>query len=204
MKFVSIISLVMVIGLAFSSCHIKNEQVNSDNTTSISHLENPEDGNSSSVSEQSEEVADENSIFTLGNNVDTKAILKKGDTFGEWKVSNIECEYDENGKLKMLTAKFIGDVILTGTVKRNGMLDNAYDFIVSDTDFKKMPHFNHSDCNTKNGSMFIMNFSDEIENALNMDFDEEVKCTITVSDYHFIFAYMTAPAHGTVQEIIFD
>ncbi|MDD3429958.1 MAG: hypothetical protein PHG02_08150 [Oscillospiraceae bacterium] len=213
MKNVVCIFLASITLMGIAGCsRLENNQSKIDNGYSLqaeSQLSKPTDSSSQSedlLSVDNESTPDigKNGFFTLGKNEEVKAVLEKGDTFGEWKVADIEYKYDPDDKLNMLKANFMGNVTLTGIVKRNDLFENGYNFIVSDSDFSKMPHFNYYDANPDNGTIFLMNFADEITNAPNFDMDEELKCTITVSEYNYIFVYTMAPAKGTVTQIVYN
>lgn len=154
-------------------------------------------------SESSSQLEDPSCIFTLGGDLDTKTTLKKGDTLGQWVVSKMDCTYDENSKLELLEAEFAGEVTLNGTISRNQLMEYGYDFYVAKLDMDKMPRFSHYDCNTDNGSNFILKFPKELTNTPKLDFNGKVECTITIKNYNFTFAYMTAPATATVKEIVY-
>jgi hypothetical protein len=101
----------------------------------------------------------------------------------------------------MLEATFEGEVTLNGTISRNSMAEYAYDFVVSEEDRAKMPHYIAPEMTQKDRFMFMLDFTDDTGEAVHLEHGEEMSCKITISEYRFIFAYMTAPASATVVDI---
>ncbi len=64
-----------------------------------------------------------------------------------------------------------------------------------------MPFYISPEMSYKDDYMFILNFSEELGNPVSLDYDESLDCTVTISDYHFTFAFMTAPDSATAVAI---
>ena len=138
--------------------------------------------------------------FSLGRDGDAKTV-RAGDTLGDWKLADLKIDYSGDGALNMLEATFEGNVTLRGTITRNFLSEDGYDFTVAKEDEARMPFYVSPEMSYKDDYMFILNFSEELGNPVTLDYDESLDCTVTISDYHFTFAFMTAPDSATVVAI---
>ena len=138
--------------------------------------------------------------FSLGRDGAAKT-MRTGDTLGDWKLANLKVDYSGDGALNMLRATFEGNVTLRGTVTRNFLSEVGYDFTVAKEDEARMPFYVSPEMSYKDDYLFILNFSEELGNPVTLDFDESLDCTVTISDYHFTFAFMTSPDSATVVAI---
>lgn len=138
--------------------------------------------------------------FSLSFDGQGAKTMRISDTLGDWTLSDLQISrYSDDEAISMVRATFVGDVTLRGTVTRNCLMEEeGYDFTVAKEDESKMPHYIPLDMDSKDETSFIMEFSEELGNPVSLNGEESLDCTITLSDYRFIFAYMMAPASATV------
>lgn len=138
--------------------------------------------------------------FALGANRQDEKTMGIGDQIGDWKLVDLQIQYHDES-INMLEAIFEGNVTLNGTISRNGLVDYGFDFEVSKEDEVKMPYYIAPEMTRKDRFMFMLNFADDINGTVKLEHGEQINCKITINDYRFIFAYMTAPASATVVDI---
>lgn len=192
MKRILLLVITIVIALSVVACKDKNS--GSQSASSYSSEE-------TLISASSEPKDEETAVFQLGLKTTDKKTMKVGDTLGDWTLSDLEIGYDEANKIQMLEALFKGKVTLKGTITRSSLMDVGYDFTVSEEDRSKMPHYISDEMEQKEEFMFMLTIPENIANAPSLQHGENQECNITISDYRFIFAYMTAPASATVEKI---
>ena len=192
MKKILLLVITIVIALSVVACTYKNS--GSQSASSYSSEE-------TLISASSEPKDEETAVFQLGLKTTDKKTMKVGDTLGDWTLSDLEIGYDEVNKIQMLEALFKGKVTLKGTITRSSLMDVGYDFTVSEEDRAKMPHYISDEMEQKEEFIFMLTIPENIANAPSLQHGENQECNITISDYRFIFAYMTAPASATVEKI---
>ncbi len=136
--------------------------------------------------------------FTLGTKGEAKT-LRLGDTIGDWKVEKILIyTYGEtNSEYHNKNADFSGSVTLEGYAEHNSL--GIYMFYVNEDEWNKMPFYTSKDF-TQDYCEFRMVFP-EGENPINLDYDEKVKCKVTISSYSFNRAPMMAMPSAVIEEI---
>jgi hypothetical protein len=139
--------------------------------------------------------------FAVGSDLQEEKTIRIGDKIGEWTLADLEIEYDDNNEVRILEADFEGNVTLSGIISRNALVDYGYDFVVSKEDETKMPHYIAPEMTQKDKFMFMLDFQNDTGEAVQLEHGEEMNCNITISEYSFTFAYMTAPAGATVVDI---
>ncbi len=132
-------------------------------------------------------VSPTNYHFVLGDSKEGK-ILAVGDEIGSWKLDNLEISHSNDGQLHHVFADFSGEVTLEGTIVRNGMMENGYDFIVKESDRFFLPKISEG----REVNRVYINISEEMKAALNLDFGEELPARITINEYNYRFAYTEA------------
>jgi len=140
-------------------------------------------------------------VFALGPAGQEEKTMRVGDSIGEWTLEDLEIEQEGESDIEMLEALFGGEVTLKGAISRSGLVEDGFDFRVAEEDKAKMPYYVSPDMVQKDEVWFMLNLPDDIADALVIEDGGQIDCTITVSDYRFIFAYMMAPASATVISI---
>lgn len=161
-----------------------------------------------SVSSESEDAQadDENTetaVFAVGADLQDEKTMQVGDTIGEWTLADLKIQYHDE-KIARVNALFEGNVTMKGTISRNVFVDYSFDFMASKEDTAKIPHYIDSEMDYGDRFMFMLNFSDALDETVKLEHGEEMDCEITISDYRFIFAYMMAPDNATVVDIKFN
>lgn len=208
MKKLLLLALILAMILSLSACQNREAPDNISSTASSNA------SSSESVSSSSEEPPEskpeenaETAIFQLTNDEAIRKAIKVGDKLGEWTLSELIIDYDKAQKIHMLEANFSGEVALKGKITRNALVEVGYDFTVSDEDIAKMVQYVPPEAVNDNSSelqanmMFMLNIPEGLEDSPKLEFDEELPCTITISEYRYIFAYMMAPSSATVTKI---
>lgn len=144
---------------------------------------------------------DASAVFQLGLRGTEQKNMRAGDSIGGWILKDLQIAYFPDQKIRMLEALFQGDVTLKGTVARSPLADDAYDFTVSEEDRAKMPHYISPEMTQQEALMFMLDIPDGIANAPSLSYGERLECAVTVSDYRFVFAYMSAPSGAAVTRI---
>ncbi len=116
--------------------------------------------------------------------------LSNGDEIGEWTLGGLGINLDHvSGEVYRADGVFSGSVVLEGKIIRDPMLEMGYDLVVNDEDKAKIPHYVSPD-GICDGNTFRLEIPKDIENYPSLDFGEELKVRVTVSEYRFVFAYM--------------
>lgn len=135
--------------------------------------------------------------FQLGNSGTSKKTLKKGSVFGSWTLENLDVSCFDDDSLHHVFADFSGEVTLEGTIVRNGMMENGYDFIIKESDRFYFPRIPEG----REVSRLYMDISEETKAMLNLNWDEELPAKITISNYTYRFAYTEAMSSVNVTRI---
>ena len=161
----------------------------------------PEEPTEPEISIEEEEVLESQKVvFRLGKDDTTKKTIGTGDHLGDWTVDDLTITYKLE-QINRVEATFQGVVTIKGRISPSGLIEGEYDFVVSDEDMEKMPFYTASETSQ---NMFMLEFDESIGELPTIEYGEKLDCTITMSEYRYIMAYMMAPASATVTDIEFE
>ncbi len=134
--------------------------------------------------------------FSLGKEGKAQEI-KAGSTLGSWKADEVAIIGE--GDFTDITARFTGDVTVSGYVLYNEL--GQYAFYVDESDWDKMP-FYISDEYSDESMVFLMHFPEGTENPFELKCGEKLDCSVRLSGYIFRRAPKPVTSSGIVAEII--
>ena len=128
--------------------------------------------------------------------------LSVGDYFGEWKLENLEIDYDESGSamIDSIDADFSGNLTMAGYIELCPLSEPFYEFIPSEYDLPRIPGAVAEGFKEK-FSHFGLKIPEGLENSPNLDHGETLPCIIKVSGYHLSRAYTEGADFFDVVEI---
>ena len=128
--------------------------------------------------------------------------LSVGDYFGEWKLENLEVDYDEAGSsmIDSIDADFSGNLTLAGYIELCPLSVPFYEFVPSEYDLSRIPGAVAGGFKEK-FSHFGLKIPEGLENSPNLDHGETLPCIIKVSGYHLSRAYTEGVDSFDVVEI---
>ena len=128
--------------------------------------------------------------------------LSVGDYFGEWKLENLEVDYDEAGAsmIDSIDADFSGNLTLAGYIELCPLSVPFYEFVPSEYDLSRIPGAVAGGFKEK-FSHFGLKIPEGLENSPNLDHGETLPCIIKVSGYHLSRAYTEGVDFFDVVEI---
>lgn len=129
--------------------------------------------------------------FQLGFNEESRQLLTFGDKIGMWTLENLEMENDPKGNLAHLTADFSGFGKISGVLRRHSRMESGYEFVVDTKSRNDLPQL-AGKSNTKRLYLGIEGSAGIEEKISNMDFGEEIACTIYIDYYQHVFSYTEA------------
>ncbi len=140
--------------------------------------------------------------FTFNPNGGEIRKLMLGDVMGEWTLTRLETEYlnETDEEVWEASGTFTGDVVLEGKIVCNPMAKEGYDLVISDKEEERIPQLITTE-GTKDGTRFFLIIPEGLENYPDLDFDEEMKCRVTVSEYRFVHRHMSAMDRMVVTKI---
>jgi hypothetical protein len=145
----------------------------------------------------------ETAIFALGTDRQHESVMEVGDHIGDWTLSELRIQYHDE-MINMLEAVFVGEIVLNGKASRNPFLEYGYVFEVGEEDEYKMPYYVSPEAPTPDRFTFMLDIPDSLADIIKVEFEEELECRITISEYRYVFAYMMAPPGATVVNIEID
>ena len=185
-------TFVLIFALLLSGCG-KTEEPLIDSEDIISSTSSESENENKTVSEaEISSVPEEEQVsmtFKLGSNGETVELFP-GDSIGEWKLENLEIDYDESGfaEFDSIEAEFSGNVELKGHIERNPMAELAYDFIIDRSEYNRMPFLVSKDFKEFRGH-FVMNIPEGLENSPKLDWNETLPAKITISGFRINCAF---------------
>lgn len=128
--------------------------------------------------------------------------LSVGDYFGEWKLENLEIDYDESGSamIDSIDADFSGNLTMAGYIELSPLSVPFYEFIPSEYDLSRIPGAVAGGFKEK-FSHFGLKIPEGLGNSPNLDHGETLPCIIKVSGYHLSRAYTEGVDFFDVVEI---
>ena len=128
--------------------------------------------------------------------------LSVGDYFGEWKLENLEIDYDESGSamIDSIDADFSGNLTMAGYIELSPLSVPFYEFIPSEYDLSRIPGAVAGGFKEK-FSHFGLKIPEGLGNSPNLDHGETLPCIIKVSGYHLSRAYTEGVDSFDVVEI---
>lgn len=139
------------------------------------------------------------SKFSLGPN-GTVETVAEGDSVGDWTLDDLEISLD-NDELNMLSADFVGSVELTGNLELSPLIEDSYSFVLSNESKEQIPFFHYEENAPKEEIYIELDIPEEIKSTLTLTQTDSLPCKITLTQYHFTFAYMMAPTYGTISSL---
>ncbi len=141
--------------------------------------------------------------FAFSENGETKSIAIN-EKIGDWTLYKLDIRLDENsGELERAEGTFVGNIVLEGKIQRNIMAeedDDIYDLVITDEESTKIPHYIFPS-GIKISKRFTLSTPYGLENIPDIDYGEELKVRVTVSDYSFFFTAGSAMPNMTVTKI---
>lgn len=110
-----------------------------------------------------------------------------GDTFGEWKIAELEVDGSEN-EIDHISAYFEGNLTLEGYIERNPLMEEGYDIVLCENDIERMPFCVYPGFKEIMGCFGLV-FSDDVKNLPILDWNESADVRIEISGFNFGRAY---------------
>ena len=141
-------------------------------------------------------------VYFRFDEADEPNTLSVGDYFGEWKLENLEIDYDESGSamIDSIDADFSGNLTMAGYIELSPLSVPFYEFIPSEYDLSRIPGAVAGGFKEK-FSHFGLKIPEGHENSTNLDHGETLPCIIKVSGYHLSRAYTEGVDFFDVVEI---
>ncbi|MBQ8788054.1 MAG: hypothetical protein IJZ58_00865 [Oscillospiraceae bacterium] len=141
-------------------------------------------------------------VYFRFDEADEPNTLSVGDYFGEWKLENLEVDYDEAGSsmIDSIDADFSGNLTMAGYIELSPLSVPFYEFIPSEYDLSRIPGAVAGGFKEK-FSHFGLKIPEGLENSPNLDHGETLPCIIKVSGYHLSRAYTEGVDSFDVVEI---
>ena len=141
-------------------------------------------------------------VYFRFDEADEPNTLSVGDYFGEWKLENLEVDYDEAGSsmIDSIDADFSGNLTLAGYIELCPLSVPFYEFVPSEYDLSRIPGAVAGGFKEK-FSHFGLKIPEGLENSPNLDHGETLPCIIKVSGYHLSRAYTEGVDFFDVVEI---
>lgn len=141
-------------------------------------------------------------VYFRFDEADEPNTLSVGDYFGEWKLENLEVDYDEAGSsmIDSIDADFSGNLTLAGYIELCPLSVPFYEFVPSEYDLSRIPGAVAGGFKEK-FSHFGLKIPEGLENSPNLDHGETLPCIIKVSGYHLSRAYTEGVDSFDVVEI---
>ena len=181
-------------------------KIKSENVITILKVEILDDGNYRYLSllfpERDPSPAEPEKVYFRFDEAEEPKTLSVGDYFGEWKLENLEIDYDESGSamIDSIDADFSGNLTLTGYIELCPLSVPFYEFIPSEYDLPRIPGVVAEGFKEK-FSHFGLKIPEGLENSPNLDHGETLPCIIKVSGYHLSRAYTEGADFFDVVEI---
>ena len=141
-------------------------------------------------------------VYFRFDEADEPNTLSVGDYFGEWKLENLEIDYDESGSamIDSIDADFSGNLTMAGYIELSPLSVPFYEFIPSEYDLSRIPGAVAGGFKEK-FSHFGLKIPEGLGNSPNLDHGETLPCIIKVSGYHLSRAYTEGVDFFDVVEI---
>ena len=141
-------------------------------------------------------------VYFRFDEADEPNTLSVGDYFGEWKLENLEIDYDESGSamIDSIDADFSGNLTMAGYIELSPLSVPFYEFVPSEYDLSRIPGAVAGGFKEK-FSHFGLKIPEGLGNSPNLDHGETLPCIIKVSGYHLSRAYTEGVDFFDVVEI---
>lgn len=140
-------------------------------------------------SEPEEKVS---AFFAIGENGEPIE-LSVGDTIGEWVLAELSVNRDSNGGMNKVRAHFEGKAAFEGYIERNVLLEEAYDFVISEKEMERIPYLVSKEFKVGTRGRYLLNIPEELETKPSLDWNMISNAKVEISGFTLNYAFtMTA------------
>ena len=119
--------------------------------------------------------------------------LSVGDTIGEWVLAELSVNCDSNGDMNKVRARFEGNAIFEGYIERDVLLEEAYDFVISESETERMPYLVSKEFEVGARVHYLLSIPEELETKPSLDWNMISNAKVEISGFTLSYAFtMTA------------